>query len=960
MFATVPERVTALQLKLWRRSGGLRGQKHVLGRALLRLPPPPDAASDSDIASAAMSPSPRSGFSGWDASDAAAAAHGPTTRWYRLHSPDARDVDGTEAPLGEVLVSMERRTTAGAQALPSLSDVPARPTPPDAHSPRVEERYLQVDVAKARSLLPADVEKGRDKLTSSDPYAVIKLWPLAAHEPDHPSPLRLPLPRRVPLPLSGGRTMPLLPPLPGLTRPGGPHDDDDEASQSRTRRRTLTVTDSLEPVWNQSFAFDARHVADATHVMITVYDEDARPADPDDYIGEVLVPIPDDADGSDDGSSGSGSKRRGKREEASGEAGGKRTDGVGSSGIVEGWFPLVCSSRHERELRHLLRRLGRPEDLSPPALGEVFCRIRFGPERDVHDAEPAHRPSRRTALGTLALRVLAARDVDTRHHHRACPRYGYCSCVPCLRADASALFITLAAEGSHHHDAALSVHVTFEQQRRRTTEARGATGVVFDADGATFEFRVTEPTGDVALRLMAGDVAIGEALLPLAQLLPLPASPWAELGAVPRAALPAPRWYALVPPRGPGEALLRTRERPEAPLGRICVAARLRLDAPIPFAYLAPEPLPLTAPPGRNEDDAPSVAHLTLATSRLADAMLAPMAAPLRTLLYLQSWQSPRFNALLLALLAAGCTSLAWPLTRRLWPLWLCLAPALHGFVSFLIHRGDAAYVWTDEAEADESASKAASDRARLQRMHWEAEREAARSRGQNMADPNAAMSRNVLVLWRLIQAQIAAAQSSAVWAADALERAANALSWADPHCSAAAVTLLAAAGLAASFGLAVAEVFAPLSPFGLRHVVFAAGATAFLPFPKPTRSMLDYAERMLQLYSPVALGPLTSGAGLEATAALRPGASEAEVRARLRREAQRQQKEEAAEAERSRRERAAARAARLHPGAALRKLLERAPTNARVLHLRLAARLARPAPPAPPGRAPGFRPERE
>jgi hypothetical protein len=153
---------------------------------------------------------------------------------------------------------------------------------------------------------------------------------------------------------------------------------------------------------------------------------------------------------------------------------------------------------------------------------------------------------------------------------------------------------------------------------------------------------------------------------------------------------------------------------------------------------------------------------------------------------------------------------------------------------------------------------------------------------------------------------------------------------------------------------------FAPLSPFGLRHVVFAAGAAAFLPFPKPTRSMLDYAERMLQLYSPVALGPLTSGAGLEATAALRPGASEAEVRARLRREAQRQQKEEAAEAERSRRERAAARAARLHPGAALRKLLERAPTNARVLHLRLAARLARPAPPAPPGRAPGFRPERE
>ena len=909
----MPERATALQLKLWRGGGGLR-HGTLLATALLRIPAPPAFDADAEAVNAL---SPRSGFA-WDASDASAArGQGAEAQWYRLHSPDdAEGGDATRAATsaGEVLVAMERRGAADATPSPLLADVPARPTPPDALPPRREERYLQVDVAAARNLLPADVEKGRDRLTSSDPYAVVKLWPLAAHEPDHTPPLRLPLPRRVALPGTCGRTVPLLPPVPGLTRPGGPAYEDAEADQSRTRRRTRTIMDTLDPEWNQSFAFNAALAARATHVLVTVYDEDARPADPDDYIGEVLVPIPDDdsRDG-DNGSDGNCSHR-------------DKCDGgdVGSS--VEGWFALVCSSRHEREIRRLLRRLGRPDDVAPPALGEVLVRCRFGAERDVRDAEPAHRPGRRTALGTLALRVLAARDVDARQH-----------------------------------PGRLAVHVTFEQQRWRTPPARGsAGGAVWDADGATFQFRVTEPCGDVAVRLMAGDDAVGEALLPLAQLLPLPPSPWAELGAVPRATLSAPRWYTLMPPRGPGQALLQTTERPDAPLGRVCVATRLRLGAPLPFCYLAPEHLPPAAPPGRNEDDAPSVAHLTLSTSRLADAVLAPVAAPLRTLLYLQSWQSPRLNATLLAALALACTAPLWPLTRRLWPLWLALAPAFHGYVSFLIHRGDAAYVWSDEAEADSSASRAAADRKRLQRMHWEAEREAARSRGQNMADPTASMSRNVLVLWRLIQAQIAAAQSSANHVADALERTANALGWADPHCSVAAVTLLAAGGLAASVALAVAEAAAPLSPFGLRHVIFAASASAFLPFPAPTRAALDYAERTLQLYSPVPLGPLTAGAGLEATSALRPGASEEEVRSRLRREAQQQQRREASEAEAARRERSEARRARLSPGAALRKLLARAPTNARVQHLRIAARLARPPPPAPPGRAPGFSPERE
>ena len=921
VFSAVPERATALQLKLWRGGGGLR-HGTLLATALLRIPAPPAPDADAEAAAVAVPPSPRSGFA-WDASDASAArGQGAAAQWHSLHLPNG--VEGEDAPCaatpaGEVLVAMERRGATDAPPSPLLADVPARPTPPDALPPRREERYLQVDVAAARNLLPADVEKGRDRLTSSDPYAVVKLWPLAAHEPDHTPPLRLPLPRRVALPGTGGRTVPLLPPVPGLTRPGGPAYEDAEADQSRTRRRTRTIMDTLDPEWNQSFAFNAALAARATHVLVTVYDEDAQPADPDDYIGEVLVPIPDD-DIDRDSRDGGGSHEEEKRAGADHDFGGSS---------VEGWFPLVCSSRHEREIRRLLRRLGRPDDIAPPALGEVLVRCRFGSERDVRDAEPAHRPGRRTGLGALALRVLAAADVASRHRRGA-----------------------------------LAVHVSFEQQRRCTPQQRvsGGHAVVWDADAATFEFRVTEPCGDVALRLMDGDEAVGETLLPLAQLLPLPPMPWAELGAVPRAAPPTPRWHALMPPRGPGEALLRTRARPDAPLGRLCVAARLRLDAPLPFCYLAPEPLPPTPTAGRNEDDAPSVAHLTLAASRLSDAVLAPIAAPLRTLLYLQSWQAPRLNAAALLALALACSNAAWPLTRRLWPLWLALLPALNGYVSLLIHRGDATYVWEDEAEQDTSASRAAADRMRLQRMHWEAEREAARSRGQNMADPTAAQSRNVLVLWRLIQAQIAAAQSAATTSADVLERAANALNWMDPHCTAAAVTLLAAAGLGASLALALLEAAAPLSPFRARHLVFAAAAACFLPFPAPTRAALDAAERTLQLYSPVALGPLTSGAGLEATAALQPGASEAEVRERLRRDAQRQQRDAAAEVERARAARAGARAARLaaNPLAALRKLLARAPTNARVQHLRMAARLARPAPPAPPGRAPGAMTERE
>jgi hypothetical protein len=116
-------------------------------------------------------------------------------------------------------------------------------------------------------------------------------------------------------------------------------------------------------------------------------------------------------------------------------------------------------------------------------------------------------------------------------------------------------------------------------------------------------------------------------------------------------------------------------------------------------------------------------------------------------------------------------------------------------------------------------------------------------------------------------------------------------------------------------------------------------------------RRALDEVERLLQLNMPISVGPLTSGAGLEATAMVRPGASVAEVRARIAREAAEAAEAAHAREEAAREARARQRGAALgfNPAEALRKLLDRSPTNARVAHLRIAARAAAPRPPAAP-----------
>jgi hypothetical protein len=357
VFRAPPEQATLLLLKVWDANPLLH--KEFLGQALVRLP---SAYDDEDAdgwrgdggggsgATAALGPS-----AARDPLSLPAAAGGVRWEeaWHKL-TPGRKHADELARrlarqgrkrdDLGEVLLRVSRLPAEAEEAAAGRGASLAAPG--DAGQEADPEAYLHVDISAARNLLPADIEKGRDALTSSDPYAVVKLWPTAAHEPDHASPLRLPLPRSVPVPALDRRVT-LLPRIPGLTR-DAPRDEEED--QSATKRRTRVINDSLDPVWDAAFAF--RPAEDATHVKITVYDRDAV-LNADDYLGEALIPLPArrgrDAPPLGDAPPPSAeeralaevARRRGKDGEAEQQA---------ARGIVEGWFPLRCDARHAGEL----------------------------------------------------------------------------------------------------------------------------------------------------------------------------------------------------------------------------------------------------------------------------------------------------------------------------------------------------------------------------------------------------------------------------------------------------------------------------------------------------------------------------------------------------------------------------------------------------------------------------------
>jgi len=478
--------------------------------------------------------------------------------------------------------------------------------------------------------------------------------------------------------------------------------------------------------------------------------------------------------------------------------------------------------------------------------------------------------------------------------------------------------------------------VLFEQ-KRAATRAVASHSPVWSSDAA-FEFPITELAGDLVLRLVNRGGAVGEVCLPLHSLLPFCAEPLPEL--LPRSAGGQTAWYHVLKPRRPGEVVQRVRTRPKHPLGRLCAAVQLRLTQPLPFCYSAPEALPPTRAPGRPEEDAPAFAHVVLAASRLADALLSLAAAPLRTVLYLQSWQAPTLNCSLALALALCTTETLWGVALALWPLLALLALGLNGYVSHLIHARDPVYLWHDERASDVTAARLAAQKERLQRMHAEAEAEAARSRGEAQRDSNS--KKSYLKMYRNIQVQAEYAQGLANAMADRLERASNALAWHDPHATYVALLVLTILGVLGSVLRVAAHVAAACSPLQGRHLAALLGAFCLAPYPYATRKVLDGWDASLLRYMPVAVNALTQGSGLEATR-LEAADSPEQLRARVALEAA-----TAAEARRRAREAAFDAKARLQQpgwrlnlGAVLSKLVSRAPNNARVEHLRIAARAA-------------------
>ena len=432
---------TALRIKVWDANPLLH--KEYLGEAIVDLPPleqPSDASEPTLGASASASAvSASSSAVGWepvspswvnveaagqpggaaesqarDASDADKAREeaAPVARWVKLsagakHAGEVarrQQRHGRSAEdLGEVLLILKRlpaSAVAGERHSASREEAQMAESE-DGATASLATEYLHVDVASARNLLAADVDKNYRGQTSSDPYAVVRLWPPLPGEGPLLRALFIgSLPKQLPLPGGGGlpalvpRSLPL--PLPGilhLRRGGGgqAHAHADEAGdpQSGHERRTRVIHDSLDPDWDASFAFRPR--AEVTHVQVTVFDQDAF-ANSDDYLGEALVPVPHRVVEARPGDTTGGTPQ--------------------ASNVVQGWFPLDCAPDEQDGVRKLLKRLGRASELpAPPALGDLFVRLSYGPERDLLGANPAWRPSLRVRLGTLRVRVVAGEDL---------------------------------------------------------------------------------------------------------------------------------------------------------------------------------------------------------------------------------------------------------------------------------------------------------------------------------------------------------------------------------------------------------------------------------------------------------------------------------------------------------------------------------------------------------------------
>ena len=727
--------------------------------------------------------------------------------------------------------------------------------------------YLHVDIVRARRLLPMDRTIGKDPSTwTSDPFVTAQLLPAAA---------------------------------------GG------EMLQTEIKPTTLF------PQWDEELLLQA--VPRATSVKLCVYDNDKVGGN--DMLGELVLPLPP------------------RPEEA----------GAQPQPLVQGWYPLVAPAAERESLVAALRAVGRNDDAMALAgerhgrggsteglLGELYVRLSWGHGGKAADVN--HRPALRPRLATLRVRVHEARGLLPRFADRP---------VVTVKCE-SAVGITPAAIGTRDP--------------------------VYPADLSDFTFAVTELTGDVVFTVLdrdpvMGDQVAGEVCLPLQLLLApsmaalpavlagprmaglLPASLRGGVAvAPPQAQRPAtlveapsdsdlfsdddaaspgqstqkeadwtvgltPKWAEIIPPRLPGEAMQRVRPRPEKPLGALCFTVQLTMETDGFFAYMAPDVMPLEAPPGKDASQDFSFAALNVSLGRMLDGIFMPMFAPLRTLLYIQSWQSPRMNG---ALIGAWVffTLFAWNVFFMLTPLWIMLWPVFHGYVSYLIHKDDYVPLFSED-EAEEIKARGADAAAKNQRdlMLWEAKgRALAAIRAAN--DPAIAAaaaaagvgtlsavgnsvasmfgmssgeneSAAALSMYKRIKGKLETAHVYGIYYAEIFEHWSNIFTWRDKTLSAVVAVAFAVIGLAGSLVVAAACMIGSTLGLGMNHVALVAGLACFKPSPEGLRSFLETTDYYLS-YIPITLTSQCGGTGLLCTvpAERRVPLSDAALRERIEAEA--------------------------------------------------------------------------
>jgi hypothetical protein len=694
-----------------------------------------------------------------------------------------------------------------------------------------------------------------------------------------------------------------------------------EAGGRRTGLEAVTEVRcaTLHPVWEAELLLPVEEGAAA--VRFAVHEADALHGSQALWFVDVPLPLRPPAVHGADGDTHT-RRRRGSIPEA--------------PPLHQGWFALQpVDEKRRAAARPLLAKLGRSETDHAP-YGELHLCVSWGV--GVSGAPLSHRPALRRRIGRLLLRI-------------------HC------------------AEGLPHHGAgrhAVAARLEHQQAVTPACEHRGATPE-WPAGESTFAFAWTEVTSDLVLTLVdldhvRGARPMGEVILPLATLLS-------------SRRMLMHHWAALLPGRRPGEPLLRPLPRPKHPLGRICFSLALEVESSAAFAYLGPDVPPRETAPGHvPQSDSFSATALHESVGRFLDAVLAPMVAPARTLLYLQAWQAPRLNCMLLIALTIATRPEVWPVTTMLTPLWLCLTPFLHGSVAARIRQGEKTPLSAEEAKDQsrrmhaESARGAAYrsmvSKARTEMLEHAARRDpslaereleslgpggvAVAHLGHMLGDAAARTSESMdhLNVVKVIHAKLAMLHDKLLEAAAPAERAVAACEWHDAQLTRLLLCVVAFAGLAISAALAAGGWLVWLLGVTVRRIVFVAGLACFVPQAAPiTRAAMETADECIAaaLEGVATVTPMLHGPGLARAAPPPPkpilsaAVMRAQAEAEARREVDKQQEDRAAElAFRSTHRPARLALEDLTHGAWVMRLLARAPDAPRITHLGMVARALR------------------